>query len=354
MRTIQEIHLASKPLVGSFKNRYASEKDCSKRLSGEFVLYVDGCLAGAQLNISQLEQFKVVSSWAHFIETDETFRSSGMPTNSKTFGHMPRRPLGRGDYCAMSQMHDTQPDIANMLMKLGAEICTPYQAWFPFKYNDHNRNVQDIRPEYRLTGVFTSGIVNRDNKLAYHYDAGNVKDCWSGMVTFKRHCSGGNLACPEIDAVIENFDGSLLLFDGQSLLHGVTDFVVGQGGHRVTVVYYSLSRLWECLPFSDELKRAREKRDQMELVSACEIALTAPHDDVVASLRDKVLTSGNIQELKELLEQSYGLSAPASELGLRDLMNRAISGIETLPVDVRKKAEAYLAARPLSSLRKNK
>ena len=114
--------------------------------------------------------------------------------------------------------------------------------------------------------MFTSGIVNHNNPLKYHFDSGNYNGVWSAMFAFKRDIEGGHLACPEIDVAFKCSNFSLVMFDGQSILHGVTPIKkMKPDAVRYTVVYYSLKAMWSCDSPSDELERMRSKRQEIEL-----------------------------------------------------------------------------------------
>ena len=125
---------------------------------------------------------------------------------------------------------------------------------------------EKIPHEYRLHGTaFTSGIVNENNPLKYHYDAGNFRGVWSGMIVFKSGIEGGHLALPEFGLGVELCDRSLFLFDGQGILHGVTPIVrTRPDAKRYSIVYYSLQNMWSCRPLGEELDRIRQKRTERE------------------------------------------------------------------------------------------
>jgi hypothetical protein len=116
---------------------------------------------------------------------------------------------------------------------------------------------------------FTSGIINKNNQLPYHFDAGNVKNVWSNMVVFKKDVTGGCLACPELGITFELKDNSVLMFDGQNILHGVTPFnKTSPNGYRYSIVYYSLLPMWNCLPPKEEIKQAANRRRAREVKRA--------------------------------------------------------------------------------------
>lgn len=97
-------------------------------------------------------------------------------------------------------------------------------------------------PEWRLEGsIFSSGVCNKNSQIQYHRDFGNFKGVYSCMIGLKDGIQGGHLICPEIDLKFEIADGSLLVFNGQDLIHGVSPIVKTKpGAYRYTIVFYTL------------------------------------------------------------------------------------------------------------------
>lgn len=85
------------------------------------------------------------------------------------------------------------------------------------------------------------------------------------MVVFKHQIDGGYLTCPEIGLCFELKDKSVLMFDGQNILHGVTPFTkLSPESYRYSIVYYSLAQMWKCLPPGEETKQANKRRRERE------------------------------------------------------------------------------------------
>ena len=85
------------------------------------------------------------------------------------------------------------------------------------------------------------------------------------MIVFKDGVEGGHLACPEYDITLECSDNSIVMFDGQNILHGVTPIqYVRKDAYRYSVVYYSLRQMWNCLTVDEELIRIRKIRAERE------------------------------------------------------------------------------------------
>jgi hypothetical protein len=198
------------------------------------------------------------------------YRTAGLKTNSRTIGYLPRNTLRR-DFCTATSLATEQPREHAVATRAAAVAAQYYQQYNPAQYAAHVSSVDKVLPQYRLHGSpFTSGIINDNNPLAYHFDSGNFKGVWSAMFGFKRGASGGHLSTPElVDADgkalgFEIADKSLLLFDGQGLLHGVTPISLLPGGHRFTVVFYSLQQMWKCEPVEGEIARIRRLRTERE------------------------------------------------------------------------------------------
>ena len=114
--------------------------------------------------------------------------------------------------------------------------------------------------------MFTSGIVNKNNQLNYHYDSGNFRGVYSNMLVFKGDVSGGHLVIPEINISLEVADNSITIFDGQDLLHGVSPIkYLHKESYRYSIVYYSLERMWQCMEVGEEIDRIRKKKMEREI-----------------------------------------------------------------------------------------
>ena len=120
--------------------------------------------------------------------------------------------------------------------------------------------------------MFTSGIINDNNPLLYHFDAGNYKGVYLAMFGFKKGIEGGFLSVPEIDLRFKIGNKSLTLFDGQGLIHGVTPIKkTHPDAKRYTIVYYSLQQMWNCKTPGTELEILRERRTSLERRRATEV-----------------------------------------------------------------------------------
>lgn len=200
------------------------------------------------------------------IRYDVSTRTNGLKTTSRIFGYNPRNEI-RKNFCSTTSMANEHATEHAVICAFGEHLTKLYAKYFPGVYNMHDSVVQEkVLDGWRIQNTpFTSGIVNKNNPLKYHFDAGNIKDVLSNMVVFKRNISGGYLACPEFDIGFEVADNTIVLFDGQNILHGVTPIKSNSvDSYRYSVVYYTLQKMWSCLPIDEEIARARNVRFKRE------------------------------------------------------------------------------------------
>jgi hypothetical protein len=193
-------------------------------------------------------------------------RSNGLKQESNLFGYTPRITF-RQDYCSITAMAEKYPKQHSVISSFIENIHTYYQKYFPETYALHNDIVEEkvIRDWKMGETPFTSGIVNKNNALKYHTDTGNFKGVLSNMVVLKKGVQGGHLVVPELDMAFECADNTLVIFNGQDLVHGVSPIEYDDdNSYRYSVVYYSLESMWKCEPLGQELKRIQKVKTKRE------------------------------------------------------------------------------------------
>lgn len=197
----------------------------------------------------------------------EAERASGLVNTSKTFGFQPRTPLRLRDYCCSSDMAVKQASIHTQ-MAAGAILAEDaYMEHVPLVYGAHKKKAEEkIKDQWRMHGgIFTSGIVNKNNQLRYHIDSQNMEDCWSVMLVMKRGVEGGHLIIPELEVELHLPHGSLAIFNGQRFWHAVTPWKKTQfNGHRYSIVWYTMEEMCKCLTPKEELSRSQKARTELE------------------------------------------------------------------------------------------
>ena len=202
-------------------------------------------------------------------------RTSGMFTRARTFGAMPRRPL-RQNFCNRASLDNQQPAEFEVLERWGEKASAIVRSAWPDAWERSEAFVQSIPREWTLSGeIFTSGIVNQTTALRYHRDRGNFKDNVSAMYVFKRDCDGGHLVLPEYRVALAFDKPSILVFEGQNVVHGVSPLRLRSNlGYRYSLVYFAMKGLLKCGTCSEELDRIRTLRAAKEAKRAA----TPPKD----------------------------------------------------------------------------
>lgn len=200
------------------------------------------------------------------IKYEENTRTSGLKTRSRIFGFNPRNAI-RKDFCSTTSLAVQQPQEHAAVIKYGIQISGLYSQFTPEVYEQHMQITKaKVLDEWAIKDTpFTSGIINKNNPLKYHFDSGNFKNVYSCMVVFKRGTRGGFLSMPEYGVGVSLPHNSVFMFDGQSVLHGVTPITKDSPTDtRYSIVYYSLQQIWNCLPLSEEIARIRNKKTERE------------------------------------------------------------------------------------------
>jgi hypothetical protein len=264
---LQRIEAERRPVdLERFRGSFADERHVSRAVEGPAVVYLDGDERPAAVLVHLEQRLPEVVAALRSIHFPTTTRTGGLLSTSRTFGYAPKLTVRGEDTCRAAKLATEAPREHAIVAGLADVVEGWYRRLNPQLYAEHEEIVSKVLPDWRLGGgVFTSGIINRNNKLPYHFDAGNFADCWSNMLVFKHGCVGGDLVCPELDLAFRVADHSLLMFDGQSILHGVSPFRLVRGdGYRFSIVFYSLQQMWRCETKADTVRQAQRRRTERE------------------------------------------------------------------------------------------
>lgn len=195
-------------------------------------------------------------------------RSSGLRTQTINLGSSPRNPL-RDNYCRPSKFKRDDQQKHKAFENIARLVATVYRHHFSEAYIGQIKQSyvgkHKIAPQYLIKGTpFTGGVINKDSALGYHYDKANTKEGISCMVILKAGVAGGELILPQLDLGFSCQDGYLLLFDGRTLLHGVTPIIKAQQGkgYRFTIVYYNNEGMELCGSLKEEVATYQKYLDE--------------------------------------------------------------------------------------------
>lgn len=258
-----------KPLdLRKYVKRSATEKDFSELIKENFIIQHNGKPLVVYLVLKDIPNYDKILNTLKHTHFSTNVRTTGLRTTSKIFGYSPRETI-RKDYCSSTAFAREDPEGHFNICNFGNTLADLYRQYCPdmFEYH-HAVSKMTIMNDWRIHGTpFTSGIINKNNPLKYHFDRGNVKNVYSNMIVFKNKCEGGYLAIPEFDVGLECSNKSVVFFDGQDILHGVTPFKLTdrQSGYRFSIVYYTLHQMWKCKTVTEELARIKTRKTEREL-----------------------------------------------------------------------------------------
>lgn len=251
--------------VTEYKRRYACEDDCPELVAADCAVFVDGVVKLVYVHHIERPEIQSLRNHLRKVRYEKSTRTRGTITRSRIFGYAPRNGV-RNLGCRATSIATEQPEQHAALINAAGVASELYATYFPDVYQKHETLAGKVPSHWRLPkSVFTSGIANFNNPLQYHFDTGNFAAVCSAMFGFRAGIQGGHLCCPELGLRFAIGDCSLLLFDGQRLLHGVTPIVkTRESGFRYTVVYYSLKQMWSCESPANEIERLRSLRTTIE------------------------------------------------------------------------------------------
>jgi hypothetical protein len=248
--------------------RNASPGDVTRLFTGNWLFWDDDADTIVMAYLEIPDDCAPLIPYLQRIRFRESDRTSGVSTRARVVGYLEPNRIRQRDFCTISGLGKEDPEVHAAILHYAAVATAHYQRLNPELYALHMAETGKVLEEYRVEDTpFTSGIVNRDNVLAYHYDSGNIRNVWSLMLGFKRNVEEGFLVVPEYDLALEVADNTLSGFDGQVALHGVSPFKIkpgrppktpyGDWAYRFTIVYYAKVGMWQCLPEKDEARKAK-------------------------------------------------------------------------------------------------
>ena len=214
---------------------------------------------------ADFEKLNITDRVLKKIKYGKARRSSGIMSSSKIFGYQPRSGL-RVAPCSIAKMTKEFPVENQIVTDLCERVEAIYKKEFPEIHKSHIGQVnEEVLQDWRINGgVFTSGIINFNNPLNYHLDNNNYKNYRSCMLNFRHNCLGGYLVIPEYDIKFLLKDNTVIIFDGATVVHGVSDLtLLDKTSYRYSIVFYSLYTMKPCRRPDEELKRFQKRQTEL-------------------------------------------------------------------------------------------
>lgn len=189
-------------------------------------------------------------------------RLNGMRYENRTFGTVAPAPLRQRYGCSHAAFNFEYPDAYKTLGIMTEVAWEILEAEMPNHAANHRLLVEEaINTDWWINDVpWTSGIINNTAALPYHRDRANIKGTLSSMLCLRSKVGGGHLDLPEYGVTLGIPDGSLTMFDGQDVWHGVTPLInEWVDAYRYTIVLYAKSGCKACGCAENEALRAARR-----------------------------------------------------------------------------------------------
>ena len=176
-------------------------------------------------------------------------RVNGLGVSNDILGFMPRNPT-RCNWCRATASSKKNPKNFGAAVKYAEMIDSLYDC-------EHDNNVLN---DWLLgSSRFSTLNINKNFAIKYHRDSGNIKSQKSNVFICRKNATGGRLVIPHANIAFEQKNGALIIFDGHSIVHGVTPIEIHSGGYRSSLVLYTMLEMKNCLSPVDESKRAGDR-----------------------------------------------------------------------------------------------
>jgi hypothetical protein len=265
---MKEIHLKRRAYSDKdYKKRYAALGDVSTVVDHPCRIYFENKLAAVLLYEQHIdpELRKYVSTTKDW---NNTIRGSGIGVSDISLGFQPRVPSRGRENCRPCKLQTSNPEANELINNLALQGEMAMKQEAPEIHAKQRKWIdENVLPDWQIKGsIFTGGVINKNNPMAYHKDRGNAENGWSAMYVLKNKMSGADLNVIDFDARIYLPDNSLLLFHGAEYMHGVTAMQPNSpDAYRYSIVFYPIESMKNCLLPKEEGRRAQIKRTEREM-----------------------------------------------------------------------------------------
>lgn len=159
------------------------------------------------------------------------------------FDRYPRIPYGR----ATSYTARHSDKFAKSFPFL-QQLAKGFKELLPQRYAAQMKAANKIDKGFLVPETpFTTVTVNKTFRTAAHYDAGDLNEGLSNLLTLSNDgkYTGGYLIAPEYRVAINPRPGDLLLINNHEVMHGNTPIVCEEGSERISLVVYFREKMLE-------------------------------------------------------------------------------------------------------------
>lgn len=201
-------------------------------------------------------------------------RANGVESNSVVlFGSKPANPR-KENFCHQAPLMYNSGEHYPTIIQTAQAMDKAFKKAMPSYYKLAQGLLALDKPERRIyprfiipNTIYTTGIINLNNELVYHYDKANMNGFLSVLLTLRSGMGGGYLVFPEYRMAVECKDGYILIFNGHKLLHGVSQLITNKmamNSYRYSIVCYTWEKMTKCYETQEEaLLKAQNYSDRI-------------------------------------------------------------------------------------------
>jgi hypothetical protein len=187
-------------------------------------------------------------------------RASGLLNTRAVYGVQPRIEIRANcRMCRFCKATFTDKKGFQVLAAMNDWLAEQYEMKFPLSYKRAMAEVKKtVHADWRWNNTpYLSINCNFNQRIAFHKDSGNLPQALSTVLIVSENTRGGELDLPQLGFSLAQVDGSLTLFRGDALVHGVRPFEKkAADGFRCSIVSYTLKNMKICLSAKEELAHA--------------------------------------------------------------------------------------------------
>lgn len=222
--------------------------DIEPNVSEDCLFMSDGKIIGFFLKQMPDKARKLANLANHELRSDNVpktamVRASGVEQYSCIIGGVPAKPHMRRPFNSVSSVHqhDSAGNFVKAMNMLAKESEKIIKEIMPDQYETQMEVFSEVDDKYKVGNMFSSSISNYNISAPFHRDTANIKNTVNVIITKRKDSTGGNLCIPDYDAVIDQCDGSMLVYPAWRNVHGVTPInPTFENGYRNSLVFYPL------------------------------------------------------------------------------------------------------------------
>jgi hypothetical protein len=159
------------------------------------------------------------------------------------FDRYPRIPYGRATSYTANNFEKFK-----MSYPFLQQLAKGFKEYLPERFAAQMSAANKLDPAFLVPETpFTTITVNNTFRTAAHYDAGDLNEGLSNLLTLSNDgkYTGGYLIAPEYRVAVNPRPGDLLLINNHEVMHGNTPIVCPEGSERISLVVYFREKMLE-------------------------------------------------------------------------------------------------------------